>query len=84
MEIHIGIQNVSREIVFETEMSKDEVLERVQAAIKDNTPLELTDNKDGTIVVPAGVLGYVEITDTTSRRVASSPASHREIYHQVD
>ena len=23
----------------------------------------------GTIVVPAGVLGYVEITDTTSRRV---------------
>ena len=69
MEIHIGIQNVSREIVFETEMSKDEVLERVRAAVKDSTPLELADNKDGTIVVPAGVLGYVEITDTTSRRV---------------
>lgn len=69
MEIHIGIQNVSREIVFETDLSKDEVLERVRAAVKDNTPLELTDTKDGTVVVPAGVLGYVEIADTTSRRV---------------
>lgn len=69
MELHIGIQNVSREIVFETDLSKDEVLERVRTAVKDSTPLELPDNKDGTVVVPAGVLGYVEITDVTSRRV---------------
>ena len=32
MEIRIGIQNVAREIAFETEMSKDDVTEKVRAA----------------------------------------------------
>ncbi len=69
MEIRIGIQNVAREISFQTEMSKDDVVERVRAAVNDNANLELTDDKGGTILVPAGVLGYVEIGDATARRV---------------
>ena len=69
MEIRIGIQHVAREIAFETDMSKDDVTARVNAAVNDNANLELTDNKGGTIIVPAGVLGYVEIGDATARRV---------------
>lgn len=69
MEIRIGIQNVAREITFETEMSKEDVTEKVRDAVNDNANLELTDNKGGTIIVPAGVLGYVEIGDATARRV---------------
>lgn len=69
MEIRIGIQNVARELSFETEMTKDDVAERVRAAVEDNATLELTDNKGGTIVVPAEVLGYVEIGEPTARRV---------------
>lgn len=69
MEIHIGIQNVAREIAFETDMTKDDVLERVNKAVAENAALELTDNKGGTVVVPAGVLGYVEIGDASARRV---------------
>lgn len=69
MEIRIGIQNVAREISFETDMSKDDVTEKVRAAVNDKANLELTDNKGGTIIVPAGVLGYVEIGDATARRV---------------
>lgn len=69
MEIRIGIQNVAREISFETDMTKDDVMEKVRAAVNDNTTLELTDNKGGTVVVPAGVLGFVEIGDTSARRV---------------
>ncbi|WP_022871155.1 DUF3107 domain-containing protein [Yaniella halotolerans] len=69
MEIRIGIQNVAREIAFETDMSKDDVTEKVRAAVNDGTNLELTDNKGGTVVVPAGVLGYVEIGDASARRV---------------
>lgn len=69
MEIRIGIQNVAREISFETEMSKEDVTEKVRAAVNDNANLELTDNKGGTIIVPAGVLGYVEIGAATARRV---------------
>lgn len=69
MEIRIGIQNVAREINFETEMSKDDVTEKVRAAVNDKANLELTDNKGGTIIVPANVLGYVEIGESTARRV---------------
>lgn len=69
MEIRIGIQNVNREITFETDMSKDDVTEKVRAAIDDGVTLELTDNKGGTVVIPAGVLGFVEIGDATGRRV---------------
>lgn len=69
MEIRIGIQNVAREISFETDMSKDDVTKRARAAVNDNSNLELTDNKGGTIIVPAGVLGYVEIGDVSARRV---------------
>lgn len=69
MEIRIGIQHVAREISFETDMSKDDVTAKVSAAVNDNATLELTDNKGGTIVVPANVLAYVEIGDATARRV---------------
>ena len=69
MEIRIGIQNVAREITFETDMTKDDVMEKVRAAVNDNANLELTDNKGGTVLVPAGVLGYVEIGDASARRV---------------
>lgn len=69
MEIRIGIQNVAREISFETDMSKDDVTEKVRAAVTDGANLELTDNKGGTVIVPAGVLGYVEIGDASARRV---------------
>lgn len=69
MEIRIGIQNVAREITFETDMTKDDVMEKVRAAVNDNANLELTDNKGGTVVVPAGVLGFVEIGDASARRV---------------
>ena len=69
MEIRIGIQNVAREISFQTDMSKDDVTEKVRAAVNDQANLELTDDKGGTIIVPAGVLGYVEIGDATTRRV---------------
>lgn len=69
MEIRIGVQNVAREISFETDMDKADVTEKVRAAVNDNTTLELTDNKGGNIIVPAGVLGFVEIADSSARRV---------------
>lgn len=69
MEIHIGIQNIAREITFETTMAKEDVMERVRQAVENNAVLELTDNKGGTVVVPAGVLGYIQLSDPSSRRV---------------
>ncbi|WP_084129310.1 DUF3107 domain-containing protein [Demequina sp. NBRC 110055] len=68
MEIRIGVQNVAREIVIETELSGDEVASKVADAVAGAT-LDLTDAKGRRVVVPAGSLGYVEIGEETKRRV---------------
>ena len=58
MEIRIGVQNVAREIAFETTQSTDEVLAAVKAAL-DSDVLELVDDKGGRIIVPSASIGYV-------------------------
>ena len=68
MEIRIGIQNVAREIVLETEMTSDEVAAAVADALSGAT-LSLSDVKGRRLVVPAGALGYVEIGEESKRRV---------------
>ncbi len=68
MEIRIGIQNVSREIVIESDLTADAVAEAVAAAMAGAT-LDLTDEKGRRVVVPSGSLGYVEIGEETKRRV---------------
>ncbi|GAA1351210.1 DUF3107 domain-containing protein [Arthrobacter koreensis] len=69
MEVKIGIQNVGREIVFESGQSADQVADTVAEAINGSKELRLTDEKGRLIIVPAGVIGYVEIGAEEVRRV---------------
>ena len=69
MEIRIGVQNVAREIVLESAQPADEVRSAVDAAVSGSAPLELEDERGRRVVVPAGVLGYVEIGAEGPRRV---------------
>ena len=69
MEVKIGIQNVGREIVFESGQSAEQVADTVAEAIKDSKELRLKDEKGRLILVPAGVIGYVEIGAEEVRRV---------------
>ncbi len=69
MEIKIGIQNVGREIVLESTQTTDEVAANVTEAIAKGAELRLTDEKGRVVLVPASVLGYVEIGAEESRRV---------------
>lgn len=68
LEIRIGIQNVSRELIVETDQSSDDVAAMVSDAMKDGI-LDLTDAKGRRIIVPAGSLGYVDIGEESKRRV---------------
>ncbi len=61
MEVRIGVQNVAREVVFESKQSPDEVRDLVQAALDGGTALTLADERGHTVIVPAGVLGYVDV-----------------------
>ncbi|HWS57904.1 MAG TPA: DUF3107 domain-containing protein, partial [Actinotalea sp.] len=69
VEITIGVQNVARELVIETEQSSDAVVKQVLKALEVGAPLELTDTRGRRVVVPAGSLGYVEIGGDEARKV---------------
>lgn len=69
MEIKIGIQNVGREIVLESNQDADAVAKLVAEAISGQTELRLQDEKGRQIIVPAKVIGYVELGAQEQRRV---------------
>ncbi|MDN3934779.1 MULTISPECIES: DUF3107 domain-containing protein [unclassified Arthrobacter] len=69
MEVKIGIQNIGREIALESGQDADAVAALVSEAIAKGTELRLTDEKGRQVIVPAGVLGYVEIGAEEVRRV---------------
>ena len=69
MEVKIGIQNVGREIVFESAQTADAVADVVAEALNGQKELRLKDDKGRLIMVPAGVIGYVEIGAEEVRRV---------------
>lgn len=69
MEVKIGIQNVNREIVLESSETAEALAEVVSKAITAGTELRLTDSKGRQVIVPASVLGYVEIGAEEQRRV---------------
>lgn len=69
MEIKIGIQNVNREIVLDSDQSAEEIADTVAKAMNGGTELRLADSKGRNVIVPANVLGYVEIGAEESRRV---------------
>ncbi|SFT38540.1 DUF3107 domain-containing protein [Arthrobacter sp. ov118] len=69
MEVKIGIQNVGREIVLESAQDADAVAKVVGEAIAKGSELRLKDDKGRLVIVPASVLGYVEIGAEEARRV---------------
>ena len=69
MEIKIGVQNVGREIVLESNQDAETVAKVVGEAINAGSELRLTDEKGRLIIVPGNALGYVEIGAEDVRRV---------------
>jgi len=68
MEIRIGVQNVSRELIVEVDLTADAVAATVADALSGAT-LDLVDTKGRRIVVPSSAIGYVEIGEEAKRRV---------------
>jgi hypothetical protein len=69
VEVTIGVQNLTRELVVETDQSADEVAAAVREALDGANALELNDSRGRRIVVPTGSIGYVEIGTEAQRRV---------------
>lgn len=76
MEVKIGVLHTPREIVLESTLSPAQVEDAVRDAIKDTASvLSLMDEKGRRVVVPSGLVAYVEIAEADPRRVGFSVGS---------
>ncbi|MCW2674345.1 MAG: hypothetical protein JWP14_2934 [Frankiales bacterium] len=70
MEVKIGVQFATRELVLESSQSPDDVAKAVADALKaDLGVLTLEDEKGRRVLVPADKLAYIEIAEAETRRV---------------
>jgi hypothetical protein len=70
LEIKIGLRNVPREIVFESEQSPQDVEQIVANAMDAGAKvIKLVDNKGKLFLVPLDALGYIEVGAEEARRV---------------
>ena len=69
MEVKIGIREVAREVVLESDQSPETVIAAVEEAVTNGTLLRLEDEKGRLVVVPGSSVGYVEIGAPETRRV---------------
>ena len=61
VEVKIGVENVQRELVLETETSPEDVQAKLSEALSASSVLTLVDIKGRSIVVPAAKVAYLEI-----------------------
>ena len=70
MEVKIGVQFATRELVLESGQTPEQVEKAVADALKaDLGILSLVDDKGRRVLVPADKLAYVEIAENETRRV---------------
>jgi hypothetical protein len=70
VEVKIGVQNATRELVLESSDSAADVEKTVSKALADEAGLlTLTDSKGRTVLVPVKTLAYVEIGTSSGGHV---------------
>jgi len=70
VEVKIGVQFATRELVLESTQSAEDVQKAVAEALRaDLGVLTLVDEKGRRVLVPADKLAYVEIAESEQRRV---------------
>lgn len=74
MDVKIGIADSGRELSVSVDEDKQQLTERVTAALAEDSLL-LTDDKGRTLIVPSARIAYVEIGPVDGRRVGFSVGS---------
>lgn len=70
MEVRIGVQHATRELVIESTETTEAITAAASAALTGESKiLSLDDDKGRRIVVPADKLAYIEIGEPSSRHV---------------
>lgn len=69
MDIKIGVKQVSREIVVESNQTAADIEKAVADALSNDSVLVLSDAHGRKVLVPSASIGYVDIGEETARRV---------------
>lgn len=70
MEVKIGVQFVTRELVLESNQTAEEIEAAVSAALADPAGvLTLVDDKGRRVIIPSAKLAFVEVAESEPRRV---------------
>lgn len=70
VEVKIGVQFATRELVIDSQDSSDDIEKAVSAALDgDASVLSLTDSKGRRVLVPTDKLAYVELGSPSSSHV---------------
>jgi hypothetical protein len=70
VEVKIGVQYVPRELVLESSQTQAEVERAVTDALSDDDGvLTLVDEKGRRVIVPVSKVAYVEIAESSARKV---------------
>ena len=69
MEVKIGIQSITRELVVDTPSSPDEVERSLMTALSNGGMFVIRDDKGGKILIPADKIGYVELNGAEQRKI---------------
>jgi len=70
VEVKIGVQHAHRELALESAQTPAEVAAAVNKALTDPAGvLTLVDEKGRQVIVPVAKIAYVEIDDSSQRRV---------------
>ena len=68
-EVKIGISDSTHELTLECVSSQEEVIATVNNAIKGSSVLSLSDTKGRELLVPYNKINYVEVGQSSERRV---------------
>lgn len=70
MEVKIGVQNVNRELVLDTDLDGQDIEQAVAKALAGgDAHVVLTDTKGRKVIVPTDKLAYVELGSPTVGQV---------------
>jgi hypothetical protein len=70
VEVKVGVKGAPRELTIDSALSADGLAEAVRAALaSENGLLVLVDDKGKQVIVPADKLAYLEIGESSERRV---------------
>ena len=69
MEVKIGVQYASRELVLESPQTPAEIEQIVQDSLATENTLSLVDERGRRIIVPVDKIAYVEIAEAAPRAV---------------